>query len=205
MCGQHAQKQIQQANITRSWFGGLMKNLLQGVSLSVIIGVMVFGAVMVAGFHRVLNATNTESFCISCHEMEINFEEYKTTAHYKNRTGVRATCPDCHVPRDFGPKMGSKIRAAKDIWQHLIGSIDSKEKYEAHRLTMAKAVWQIMEETDSRECRSCHTLEAMELEQQQKRVARKHKKMREKGQTCIDCHKGVAHELPEEFDEAEDK
>ena len=181
-----------------------MRKLLKGISLSVITGALIVGALMVIGFHGILNATNTESFCISCHEMNIAYEEYKGTVHYKNRTGVRATCSDCHVPRDFGPKMVAKIRAAKDVWHHLIGTIDSKEKYENYRLTMAKTVWQKMKKTDSRECRVCHTVVSMDFEEQQGRAARKHKKMAEKSQTCIDCHKGVAHELPEDFDEEDE-
>ncbi len=180
-----------------------MRKLLKGISLSVIIGTLIVGALLAVGFHGALNATNTESFCISCHEMSIAYEEYKDTVHYRNRTGVRTTCSDCHVPRDFGPKMVAKIRAAKDVWHHLIGTIDSKEKYESYRLTMAKTVWQNMKETDSRECRVCHAVASMDFEEQQGRAARKHKKMAEKGQTCIDCHKGVAHELPEDFDEDE--
>ena len=41
--------------------------------------------------------TNTEQFCTSCHTMrEYLFKEYKKSVHYANRTGVRASCPDCH-------------------------------------------------------------------------------------------------------------
>ena len=101
----------QQGNNEQSRFSGLVNKLLKGASFSVVIGAVVVGVLMTTGFHGVLNATNSESFCVSCHEMEINYEEYKGTVHYKNRTGVRATCPDCHVPKDFGPKMAAKIRA----------------------------------------------------------------------------------------------
>ncbi len=181
-----------------------MNKWLKRGSLSVVVSAVIVGGLMVTGFHSVLNATDTESFCISCHEMNVNYEEYKGTVHYKNRTGVRTTCPDCHVPRDFAPKMVAKIRASKDVWYHLLGTIDSKEKYEAHRLTMARVVWRKTKETDSRECRVCHAVESMDFEEQQGRAARKHKKMAKKGQTCIDCHKGVAHELPEDYDEEED-
>jgi cytochrome c-type protein NapC len=198
------QQQDQQSNNEQSKFASLVNTLLKGASLSVVVGAVIIGVLMTAGFHGVLNATNNESFCISCHEMTINYEEYKGTVHFKNRTGVRATCPDCHVPRDFGPKMAAKIRAAKDVWHHLIGTIDSKEKYETYRLKMAEAVWKKMEATDSRECRACHNVEGMAFEEQQGRAARKHKSMAEKGKTCIDCHKGVAHELPEDYEEAKD-
>jgi cytochrome c-type protein NapC len=198
------QQQDQQNDNQKSRFNVLTGKLLKGTAISVVIGAVLLGIVMTSGFHALLGATNHESFCVSCHEMQINYQEYKGTVHFKNRTGVRATCPDCHVPRDFGPKMAAKIRAAKDVWHHLLGTIDSKEKYEAYRLKMAEAVWEKMEETDSRECRACHSVESMAFEEQQGRAARKHKTMTEKGKTCIDCHKGVAHELPEDYEEAKD-
>ena len=190
--------------ITLSNYIHIMNKLSKGISLSVVVSTLIAGALMVIAFQGVLNATNAESFCISCHEMTIAYDEYKGTVHYKNRIGMHATCADCHVPRDFVPKMVAKIRASKDVWHHFIGTIDSKEKYDAYRLTMAKVVWQKMEETDSRECRICHAMESMDFEEQQGRAARKHKKMAEKGQTCINCHKGVAHELPDDFDEGDE-
>ena len=55
----------------------------------------VFGILFWGGFHTVIEVTNTLEFCTSCHEMEQVFEEYKQSAHYKNASGVRATCPDC--------------------------------------------------------------------------------------------------------------
>ncbi|MFO1253016.1 MAG: NapC/NirT family cytochrome c, partial [Inhella sp.] len=64
------------------------------------------GIIFWGGFNTAMEWTNREAFCISCHEMEQNvFVEYRNTIHYQNRTGVRATCPDCHVPKEWGPKM----------------------------------------------------------------------------------------------------
>jgi cytochrome c-type protein NapC len=177
--------------------------LLKAISLPVLIGALLLGGTLVVVFYKALDATNHEAFCISCHEMKINYEEYKDSMHYRNPSGVRATCPDCHVPREFGPKMAAKLRAAKDVWHHLLGTLDTREKYEAQRLRMAKMVWQEMQETDSRECRTCHRIESMDFDEQGKRAARKHQRMAEKGKTCIDCHRGVAHELPDTIDEVE--
>jgi len=141
-------------------------------------------------------ASKYQQICVSCHEMQVNLTEYTDTVHDKNRTGVATTCPDCHVPKEFTSKLIAKVRASKDLYYHLLGSIDTPEKYEAHRLTMAKKVWAMMRETDSQTCRSCHTVSAMAFEEQQGRAARKHKSMSLKGKTCIDCHRGIAHELP---------
>ena len=161
------------------------------------VGVLfVAGIAAWAGFNHVLETTNTEEFCISCHEMKINYDEYRLTTHASSRTGVRASCPDCHVPKSFGPKMYAKMRASKDVYHNLLGTIDTPEKYEARRLEMAEAVWARMKEGNSRGCRSCHRAQGFDYAQQSRRAAEVHQEGLNKGQTCIDCHKGVAHRLP---------
>lgn len=83
--------------------------------------------------------TNTEPFCVSCHEMEHNvFKEYQHTVHYTNRSGVRATCSDCHVPKEWGPKIVRKIRASDDLWHKVVGSVDTPEKLQAKRVELAR-------------------------------------------------------------------
>lgn len=151
-------------------------------------------------FNVVANLTNRLDFCVSCHEMQQNFTEYKKSIHYNNRTGVRAECADCHVPRDFGPKLVAKVVAAKDVWHTMLGTVDTKEKFEARRLDMAKRVWAKMEASGSRECLNCHRFDAMDLEQQGRRSKMKHPQAVQEGKTCIACHKGVVHELPEGFE-----
>ena len=49
---------------------------------------------------------------------------------------------------------------------------------------------------------SQHSLEAMELDKQDRSARKKHtlERMQEKGETCIDCHKGIAHQLPEGYE-----
>lgn len=153
------------------------------------------------GFHYSMDATNTEEFCISCHEMEnFVFEEYKQTSHYSNRTGVRATCPDCHVPKEWQHKVVRKIQSTNEILHKLLGSIDTPEKYEAKRLQLAEKVWANMQETDSRECRNCHGFQFMDFSKQGEDAAYIHPDALESDMTCIDCHKGIAHKLPEGYE-----
>lgn len=162
----------------------------------------VAGIIFWGGFHTVVEATNTEEFCISCHEMKDNvYKEYTETIHYSNRTGVRAICSDCHVPRTWVHKMARKIQATNELYHKVMGTIDTPEKFEQHRLAMAKRVWKVMKETDSRECRNCHRFDYMDLEEQDKTARKKHKRSIEEGKTCIDCHQGIAHELPDEEEE----
>jgi len=160
------------------------------------------GIIFWGGFHTVIEATNTEEFCISCHEMRDNvYQEYKETIHYSNRTGVRAICSDCHVPKTWVHKMARKIQASNELFHKVMGTIDTPEKFEEHRLEMAKRVWKVMKDTDSRECRNCHHFDFMDFDEQDKTASKKHQRSVEEGKTCIDCHQGIAHELPEEDEE----
>ena len=149
-----------------------------------------------------MDASNTETFCISCHEMSHNvYPEYRRSAHYINRTGVRATCPDCHVPRDWIHKVIRKVHATNELYHWLIGSIDTRQKFVAKRSQLAQQVWQSMRATDSRECRNCHDEAFMALADQGSMAGKMHVLSDELELTCIDCHQGIAHQLPAEFDQ----
>jgi len=152
------------------------------------------GVIFWGGFNWALEMTNNEAFCTGCHEMRDNvYQELKKTIHYSNRTGVRASCHDCHVPRPWIYKIIRKIEASNELYHHLMGTVDTKEKFEAHRRELAKHVWKVMKETDSRECRNCHNINRMNPEKQTPRARKRHQEAREQGLTCIDCHKGIAH------------
>lgn len=167
-------------------------------------GVLMFfvGIIVWGGFNTMLEATNNTTFCISCHEMRDNvYQEYKKTIHYKNPAGVQAGCPDCHVPRTWIYKVARKIHATyNELPKHLLGVIDTREKFIAHRQELAEDVWATMKATDSRECRNCHAMTAMNLENESKSARNKHSRVLsgELNKTCIDCHKGIAHTLPED-------
>ncbi|MBT3278714.1 MAG: butanol dehydrogenase [Phycisphaerales bacterium] len=160
------------------------------------------GIVFWGGFNTFMEYTNTMEFCISCHEMEATvFQEYKKTVHFANRTGVRTTCPDCHVPKQWTAKLVRKIQATNELFHWMAGTIDTPEKFEAKRLEMAERVWASMEASNSRECRNCHSYHAMDFKKQQRRSRDKMQPAFEKGQTCIECHKGIAHSLPQDYED----
>jgi cytochrome c-type protein NapC len=168
-------------------------SMLTLMLLGVVAGVVFWG-----GFNTVVEATNTEAFCTSCHEMRDNvYKEYsENTIHYTNRTGVRATCPDCHVPKEWGPKMLRKIQATRELYGKAVGSIDTREKFEAKRLHLAEREWARMKANDSLECRNCHGLKSMDVEKQKPRARKSHELAVKNKDTCIDCHKGIAHHKP---------
>ncbi len=166
------------------------------VAMILFVGFIV-GIIFWGGFNTAMEATNTETFCISCHEMEENvYREYQNTIHYSNRSGVRATCPDCHVPKPWVHKFVRKIKATNELYHKVLGTVDTPEKFEAKRLELAQHVWDSMKETDSRECRNCHEFDSMDYTKQQRRGVQQHIEGADRGDTCIDCHKGIAHATP---------
>jgi len=175
------------------------------VSLGILLLVGAAGGVVFwGGFNWAMELTNNEAFCVSCHEMKNNvYAEYQGSVHDANASGVRATCPDCHVPKDWIHKVQRKIQASNEVLHWALGSIDTPEKFEGQRLRLATNVWTSMKATDSRECRNCHDFQSMDLAQQGARARPVHMEATAKGQTCIDCHKGVAHSLPAGTAEAE--
>ena len=155
------------------------------------------GIIFWGGFNTVLEATNTLEFCIGCHEMNSTvYPEYKQTIHYSNRTGVRAVCSDCHVPKDWTHKMVRKIQASGEVWGKITGVIDTPQKFEVKRYEFATRAWTRVVTTDSIECRNCHHIDSMDPGKQTEKAQRRHAKAKVEGKTCIECHFGIAHKEP---------
>ncbi|MGL4899329.1 MAG: cytochrome c3 family protein [Shewanella sp.] len=163
------------------------------------LGGFVAGVIFWGGFNTALEATNREAFCIGCHEMENNvYQELQSTIHFTNRSGVRATCPDCHVPHNWTDKIARKMQASKEVWGKVFGTINTREKFENKRRELAEHEWARLKANDSLECRNCHNFTYMDFTRQSPRAAKMHSTSLANGEkTCIDCHKGIAHHLPD--------
>jgi cytochrome c-type protein NapC len=182
------------------WFWRIASRPSAHLSLSFLaLGGFACGVLFWGAFNTALELTNTEKFCTSCHEMHDNvFQELQHTIHFSNRSGVRATCPDCHVPHNWTDKIARKMQASKEVWGKIFGTISTRQKFLDGRLELAEHEWVRFKANDSLECRNCHSAIAMDFTKQTRRAAEIHSKFlitHEK--TCIDCHKGIAHELPD--------
>ena len=97
-----------------------------------IVGFMA-GVVFWGGFNTAMEMTNTETFCIGCHEMRDNvYKELQRTIHFNNRSGVRAICSDCHVPHEWTAKIARKMQASKELWGKIFGTIDTRGEIPRH-------------------------------------------------------------------------
>jgi cytochrome c-type protein NapC len=167
-----------------------VKRMLLIVSVAFVVGIA-FSSL----FELVVTSTNDTEFCSGCHSMQWSYAQLKASTHWKNSSGIHAGCADCHVPKEFWPRLKTKISATKDLWHEIAGTINTQEKFDARQLQMAERVWQQMRETDSRECRNCHLFQHMDIGKQSDAARKDHQN--DTGKTCIDCHKGIAHKLPQ--------
>lgn len=169
--------------------GGMKKSAVILVAVGIAVGVLAS-----IGFDTAMKATSTQEFCLSCHEMEaFPWQESLAKPHQLNQAGIGVSCGDCHIPKEFVPKMKRKVIAAREVWHHMLGTLDSPEKYEAYRLKMAESVWASMKADDSASCRHCHDAAKMSVPG----IKNMHQSALNGGATCIDCHKGIAHKLPQ--------
>ncbi|PCJ85669.1 MAG: cytochrome C552 [Thiotrichaceae bacterium] len=183
-----------QSKLVNKKFGLMSRKVLFGATLGAALFFMAVGVIFWGGFNTAMEVTNTMEFCISCHEMEENvYQEYTHTVHFTNRSGVRASCSDCHVPDPWIHKVVRKVQASRELYHKALGTIDTPEKFNEKRLHLAKNVWRAMKNTDSRECRNCHNFDSMKPEDQKKRARKQHATAMVDGNTCIDCHQGIAH------------
>lgn len=185
------------ARFTKNFLGRLGTWCRKPGSIAILIAGLLVGGIASGGIASFMVHANSEAFCAgSCHEMGQLKKEYTGTIHDMNRSGVQATCNDCHVPHGYVPNYLAKLGLMSDVWGHWTGSIDTPAKFEAKRPELARRVWAYMKANDSRECRHCHTTAKMDKEKQTKEAIASHAKGRKLGQTCIDCHYAISHKEP---------
>lgn len=192
----------QKGPIGRAW-AALWRPSSRFTLATLVIAGSIAGILLWGGFNWAMELSNTETFCVSCHEMRNTvYKELQETVHFTNRSGVRATCADCHVPKEWIFKVRRKIAATNELYHKFAGTVDTPEKFEAERLVLAQKVWASMKATDSRECRNCHLAESMDIRTQNRLAQRMHALAKERNQTCIECHQGIAHKLPKGWNTA---
>ena len=168
--------------------------------LALLIIGLVIGAGAVIGTQVMVAATGTNKFCGgACHSMQWALQEYRQSVHFTNRTGVRAGCHDCHIPHQYPALLFYKAKAGiKDAIGEMRGVISTEEKFNKERLRMAKLVWAEYKENNSRNCRFCHDIDKEVVARQKDFVRPMHEQFLAGAMTCVDCHKGIAHNAPKE-------
>ncbi|MDH2998618.1 nitrate reductase [Pasteurellaceae bacterium LFhippo2] len=185
-----------------------IKNFFVKPSSKIGLGVLVTagfiaGAISWQGFNDVMDSTSTEEFCVSCHSMGQPLEELKKTAHWSNASGVTATCSSCHLPHDKTAKYARKVQAVREVFAEMSGKYKEEGSFEKHRQEMAEREWARFEANGSKECKACHSYERMDFDKMSEKARNAMMPAAAKDQSCMDCHKGVAHHLPKQAESSE--
>jgi len=147
----------------------------------------VMGLLMVFGLFSAVSATDVSKNdkCATCHVKQA--QDYEQSVHYINRSGVQAGCANCHA--------GKKHKDEN--------STDTNVK--TPRIDMAVSEWKRLAENSSKECKTCHTPMAMDYRKQEPRSVARHEEGFEDNDSCVRCHKGISHHLPNGWKEAAKK
>lgn len=178
-------------------FNFLKKRKIQYLLLFLLL-IFIMTFAVIGSFSSFRSFTAQSDFCLSCHEMDHPYEEYKKSPHSINASGFKVGCTDCHMPTGNWELLTHEIGSLGRLYHTFTGSINTAEKFQEKRLELAKRVWTHLEENNSAECRSCHDENSFDYEKfQDSTGAEQMQKGLADGKTCIDCHKGIAHELPD--------
>lgn len=160
-------------------------------------GALIMLAIMIGGYQGI-HYTSTTEFCLSCHSMKTVGVEYQQSIHFKNASGVKAECADCHIPPGVAPTLIRKVEALNDLYHEYISpTIETSEKFEQKREQLAKREWDRMTANGSAACKSCHSYTAMDHAKQSPQAAEQMIKAGLQNDNCISCHKGIAHHKPD--------
>ena len=190
--------------VRRGFFGRTWHRLTTPSARWSVLALVILGLVVGAGgviaTQVMVAATGTNEFCGgACHSMQWVAKEYAQSGHHVNRTGVIAGCHDCHIPHHYPELLWYKAKAGvKDAIGEMRGVISTEEKFKKERARMAKLVWDEYRQNNSENCQQCHAFTADVVAKQKDFVKPMHEQFLSKAMTCIDCHKGIAHEAPQE-------
>jgi cytochrome c-type protein NapC len=177
----------------RSWLGRA-RGAIRGYPLLFILLALVVGAIVaVPTTEAVDRYFSTNQFCAqTCHVMTATVaKEFEESPHWDTATGVRPSCADCHVSEGLTMATWDHFVGTRELVAFAFRGIRTPEAFEAERADAAHRVRMKMLGNDSRNCRSCHVMAAIQPERT--RGQRQHAQALESGTTCIACHYNLVH------------
>ncbi len=158
------------------WFG-----LFIGVVLTVV-------TVLASGF--MIETTNTDTFCVTCHAMNPFRSAWQQAVHGGNNPqGFAAQCVDCHLPHgDFIEYVTAKaITGTSDVFQNLTMDVNKFD-------WMANSEKRRLKFTYDSACRRCHhQLDAAPGMPRGGFLAHRAYLRGDTTKKCAECHPHVGH------------
>ena len=168
--------------------------------LIILLAMAVGGLIAVPVADTVDSYFSSDEFCAeACHSMEATVaKEYRESTHWATPTGVRPSCSDCHISEGLTMAMWDHLWGTRDLIAFLSG-VRTAEDFEKIRAESANHTRMSMVANDSKNCRTCHVMEAIKPERN--RGQRQHAEALEEGTTCIACHYNLVHKEVEPSEE----
>jgi nitrate/TMAO reductase-like tetraheme cytochrome c subunit len=163
---------------------------------------LLIGVAAVAATTEMVHWSSTTEFCgTACHNMTWAKEAYERGAHFKTASGVTAGCADCHIPYEstkanplqYVALLSFKAKAgAVDAYHTMLGTIETKEKWEANRERLTSTAEKWMSGNKFMTCRGCHDVTKFKSGSEMSDVDHAGL-LKEDNFDCLDCHEGVGH------------
>ena len=185
----------------RSWLGRA-RGAIRGYPLLFILLALGVGAIIaVPSTDAVDHYFSTDRFCAeTCHVMTATVaKEFQDSPHWNTATGVRPSCADCHVSEGLTMATWDHFVGTHELFAFAVRGIRTPEAFEEERAGAANRVRMKMLANDSKNCRSCHVMQAIQPERT--RGQRQHAQALEDGTTCIACHYNLVHKEVEPSEE----
>lgn len=111
---------------------------------------IITGAVLLLAASVAVVQTSTNTFCMSCHEMQAYQKELEASPHAKDAKGNPISCSQCHIPGSNVVRMlaGKAYLGVRDVWVHY-----TEGGYDLDRAAMQPVARRF---TDDANCRACH-------------------------------------------------
>lgn len=181
---------------------GFLRRLLLAPRFSGLVLAILFFVGLVGGvpvFDAVDRHFSSDAFCVSCHLIEATVaKELRQSTHWTRKSGVRASCSDCHISEGLTAAMWDHVLGTWDLYSFVVRGIRTPEDFEKVRFETANRVRLRMVGNDSKNCRTCHVMEA--IKPKRKRGQRQHAEALESGDSCIACHYNLVHKEVEPSD-----
>ncbi|MFQ5441985.1 MAG: NapC/NirT family cytochrome c [Thermodesulfobacteriota bacterium] len=140
------------------------------------------------GIKRAEEYSSSLEFCTSCHSMKYVYEDLKKSSHW-GVLGINPVCGDCHLPPQITKRIWRHLRGVKELINEWRYDFSTREAFEAGKGEFIRKARESIRGWDSAPCRGCH--KAPRPASTFGKAA--HSKMRKKGLTCVDCHRGIFH------------
>lgn len=166
------------------------------VLFALIIGSLA-GAIFILFLIEFDHLTSSETFCTSCHSMELVAEPYRQSSHYMPSSGVQASCGDCHVSEGVFAATWDHFLGTKDLINQIFGpDYDDPVINALHLPEAAFAARRWFKAKGSATCKRCHVQGAIHGTRPDTLLIHQ---LDAKGKSCIECHYNLVHrKVPDE-------